>query len=157
MNWWRITRYDPVHRTESGAYGLVTWTSIYDVDKVFEGVRLTLAEYGPVEDAYVQTVLDFMAESAVSELIIDEVTPGPRFRDGQRFGAEEVGRIIRAMLREDALSTLSSHDDRFAVHAASDLYMWIGSETECPAAVARAERRGLYVDENFPSPFLEGN
>ncbi len=65
---YRITKYDPAHRDAAGAYTRTTWTTFGDVGRSFEGVVLTPAAYAAVEDAYVDTAVAFLRESAVGAL-----------------------------------------------------------------------------------------
>jgi len=41
--------------------------------------------------------------------------------------------------------------DRFYIHVAYHMYMWVGSDVECVRATAEAERIGLFVEPDMPS------
>src|SRR5476651_1262643 len=57
---WRITKYNPQYRDDSGAYLKNEWTCYSEIGKTFEGKIFTFEEYLKIENAYIQAVLLFM-------------------------------------------------------------------------------------------------
>ena len=42
---WRIAKYNPKYRNNKGAFVKNEWTSFSDIDKIFNGKKLTLENY----------------------------------------------------------------------------------------------------------------
>jgi hypothetical protein len=153
--WWRVTRYDPALRDDRGAYPADEWTSIADVGRVYGAGTLTRDEYERVETAYVDTALEFVRESGVGLLQVRELERGPAdLGDGTVLSPAAIGRVVRAMLREETICKLEAPSDEFALHVGFDLYMYIGADRPCPRAVAFGAERGLYVEPGHASPYL---
>lgn len=153
-NWWRVTRYDPALRDDRGVFRGRTWISIAQVGESFEGRRLTLDEYLKTEDAYVEAVAAFAESSGVEVLAVRR--PGSRsgLAEGEQLSIEAVRDLIRRLLREETWCQLESATEDFAVHVGHDLYMYIGSDDPCESAVTDTRASGLFVDENFISPYI---
>lgn len=153
-NWWRVTRYDPALRDDRGVYRGRTWISIAQVGESFDGRRLTLDEYVKTEDAYVDAVVAFAESSGVE--VLEVRRPGSRsgLTEGEQLSIEAVRDLIRRLLREETWCQLESVAGDFAVHVGYDLYMFIGSDEPCESAVIATRDAGLFVDEDFISPFI---
>ena len=61
VNQYRVTKYNPAFRDQSGAYTKDEWTFFGQIGRTFSGVPFTFDEYERVEQAYVQTALSFGA------------------------------------------------------------------------------------------------
>jgi hypothetical protein len=66
----RVTKYDPAHRTRRGAYTRDEWTSVSDIGRAFSGVVLTEAEYRRVEDAYTTAGVAYLREAGLPSLAV---------------------------------------------------------------------------------------
>ena len=154
LNWWRITRYDPASRDERGAYQRETWTSICDVGATFDGVVLTSDVYLHTEDAYVNAFATFAEESEIEYLEVREFEHGENLLEGDVLTISDAREVVRRMLREEVHCVLDATPKTFSVHVGFDLYMYVGSESACGHAVRVAEELGLFVDEDFPSPWI---
>ncbi|MGO1070818.1 hypothetical protein [Lysobacter sp. CA199] len=154
MHEYRITKYDPALRDDSGAYLGEAWTSIGDIGRSFDGVVLTEAEYRRVEAAYVDTAVEFLHEAGVAALTVrglENHRDAPiAFGEGAALPLEQVGDWLRRMLREQFWCRLES-DDAF-VHVGYDYYLYVGVAGPCPRALRSAAGRGLFV-EAFASPY----
>jgi hypothetical protein len=152
----RITKYNPVHRTGDGSFQLEDWTSSADVGKSFQGVVLTEAEYKSVERAYIDTALAFLEEAQVSQLAVvglenhnfAEGAPS----EGDVLALNEIQNVLSSVLGERYWCKLESL--HAFVHVGYDFYMYVGVPVACPAAEVLAKRSSLYV-EPFQSPYLE--
>ena len=56
---YRVAKYNPEIRDQSGAYTKVEWTFFRQIGQTFSGVLLTSDEYERVEEAYIQAALSF--------------------------------------------------------------------------------------------------
>ena len=156
----RLTKYDRALRVEGiGAFEGDDWTSISDIGETFSGQRLTLADYLDVEAKHLVAVASFIEESDVLELVARDVgDPFGRFRvtEGARLSPVEAIEVVRQLLREEGWCRLEAGES-FFIHAGYDYYLYVGSDRACPQSVERAERLGLFVDPDFPSPYHREN
>ena len=156
MNEYRVTKYNPAFRDQSGAYNKDEWTSFRQIGQTFSGVLLTSDEYERVEQAYIQTALSFLRESGLFSLRVAGLENSQRnpidFNNGSVLPLDRVGEIIRRILREEFWCRLEGSEG--FIHFGWDYYMYIGVPHPCPRAQARAAELGLYVEE-FASPVRE--
>lgn len=127
----RVTKYDPARRDHKGVFHGGEWTSISNVGDQFEGVTLSMAEYGRVEDAYVEAAQRFMMETGVAALTVRDLD-NPSEAEARRFPPEGTtldmkafGRALRSVLREDSWCRFESPDG--FVHVGYDYYMYVGT------------------------------
>ena len=57
------------------------------------------------------------------------------------------------MLRDEGWCLLVD-DDRIYIHVGWDYYLYLGSNQPCEQLVSLAQAEGLFVDCDFPSPYL---
>jgi hypothetical protein len=149
-------------RDVAGAFVGDTWTAISDIGKTFDGSTLTLEEYERTEDAYIEALAAFAADSATDQL---EIRVDPReifgvegmpasMPPGAVIDIDEANVLLRAILRDEAWCKLESPSDDSYVHVGNDLYMYIASSQPCLHAVAQVARSGLYVEAEQTSPLL---
>jgi hypothetical protein len=78
---WRISKYDPRHRDQHGAYQRDEWTASSDIGKAFVDGVLTEREYLRVEGPYVSAVRRLWNEAGEPPLQIQGLetygAPGP--------------------------------------------------------------------------------
>jgi hypothetical protein len=152
----RVTKYDPAYRDESGAYQRDEWTAFSDIGKSFNGDILTQEEYQRVEDAYVSSALSFLREAGRSLLVVVglENNRGSPLAplEGSVLQEPQLGEVIRNVLREKFWCRLEG-DDCF-LHFGWDYYVYIGVPLRCEQSRTLASRLGLFVEE-FASPYKE--
>ena len=157
LNHYRMTKYDPARRDASGAYTAEEWTAFSDVGKSFNGERLSLSTYLDVEATHLVVLASFLDESGTSLVVADGVENHSQtfhVSEGARLSPVEATDAVRQMLREEGWCRLAD-DDRFYIHVGWDYYVYVGTEQPCERSVALAEAKGLYVDRDFPSPYLQ--
>jgi hypothetical protein len=152
----RVTKYDPAHRDRHGAYTRDEWTAASDIDRAFNGVVLTAAEYQRTEDAYATAAVEFLREAGVSSLAVAGLenhagVPLP-FAEGASLGLAEIGEVVRRLLRAEFWCRLEGVGA--FVHVGYDYYMYVGVPVACPGAAALARQLGLFP-EPFRSPYRE--
>jgi hypothetical protein len=153
---YRVTKYDPASRDTRGAYIADEWTSVKDVGGEFAGAVLGDDEYRRVERAYVDSALAFLREGGLNSLTVEglENSKGValNFGEGSVLPAEQIGELIRQILREEFWCRLEGQGG--FVHFGWDYYMYIGVPHRCLQAERFAEEVGLYP-ELFASPSSE--
>jgi hypothetical protein len=149
VNQYRVTKYNPAFRDQSGAYTKDEWTFFGQIGQTFSGVPLTSDEYERVEQAYVQTALSFVRESGVRSLRIVGLENSQKqpldLQNDSVLALDRIGEIIRRILRDELWCRLEG--DGGCIHFGWDYYMYIGVPHPCPAAQALAVELGLYVEE----------
>jgi hypothetical protein len=153
---YRVTKYNPAFRDESGAYTKLEWSMFRQIGQTFLGVVLTSDEYELVEEAYIQSALGFLRESGLLLMRVAGLENSRKrpldFQNESVLPLDRIGVIIRQILREEFWCRLEgSHG---FLHFGWDYYMFIGVPRICPTARARATKLGLYVEE-FASPYFE--
>ncbi len=153
MHQYRVTKYDPAYRDELGCFTGDDWTSFCDIGSVHCGSVLSLAEYKSVEDAYVESALDFMGEAGIQSLSARGVENYGNLPFAPAEGAElegaAIASVVRSILRDEFWCRLDG--DASFVHFGYDYYMYVGVVSPCDGAIAGARNRGLFV-EPFESP-----
>jgi hypothetical protein len=140
-----------------GAYDGETWISISDVGRTFEGVELTMHEYLRVENAHLDAVRCFMGDAGVATLTVRDAEQRAGHAsplEGEALGVEQVCQLVRSMLRGTASCLLESASPDFYLHVGFDLYMYVGTEGSCDTARRQTEEAGLFVEPDWPSPYL---
>jgi len=172
----RITKYDPALRTESGAYPFDDWTTVRDVGQIRRGKRVTIQDYLLAEDRYLRAVRSLMVAADVERLRLSLIDPGPE----PLFGVPEalvestsddfalIGRkrllkgplvdaAIRLGLRTGSIGELCGPNG-FYLQISDDMYVYCGfyyTFTRAPSGqpVLPMAPEGLFFEE-FPSPFF---
>lgn len=159
---YKVTKYDPrFYGGPGGAYTRDEWTAYSDIGKSFDGTVLTRAEYERIEDLYLRAVRIAAEASGVEEFqVLDverhgDVSEGLNLVEGQRVGLAEAIEICRNMLRENGVWCTLEADSEFYVHVGFDYYMYIGTSVDVSALWQPLEKDGLFVESNWPSPYLD--
>ncbi|EOA3012160.1 hypothetical protein ACX35G_000976 [Enterococcus faecalis] len=167
MFYYRISKYNPKYRDESGHYTLQDWTSFYDIGKVFLGRKLTVEEYNTIENLYIEVVvlsmketkqefltvkaLEKIAEENMAEMDSDCQAFYQNIHDGDKLSLEEIPVFMKLQLRELLWAKLSSKN--LNVHFGYDYYMYIISSKKLSSVVESFYKRGIYIEENIHSPY----
>jgi hypothetical protein len=137
------------------------WTSISDIGEVFDGVRLTAAEYVVEENRYVSAATRFIREAGVDRLRIvnqfESGDPADRIElirtspaamlwaEGDEVDLIGAVDVLRLMLRDQVSCALAA--DGLVVYTGSDTYyLHVESARPCPESVRWTVEHGLYVD-----------
>jgi hypothetical protein len=151
---YQITKYDPMLRDATGANTREEWTSFSDIGRSFGGIVLTQLEYRRVEDAYVAVALSFLRESGQISLTVrgleNKCNYPLEFGEGSILGLEQLGSVIRLVLREKCWCRLEGPD--CYLHFGWDYYMYAGLPGPCPASQELAKQLGVFLEE-FSSPY----
>jgi hypothetical protein len=173
MDWYRICKYDPAFRDESGAYQRDEWTSVSDIGRSFGGVTLHASTYLATETAYVRAMREFMADAGVTTLRVSALEPPPdldplveyelpdaealarlarEIREGMELSGVALDQACRLNLREVLWCRLEQRG-RLVVKTGYDYYMHIGTTAGAEQAIAKVRELGLFVHD---APDLAG-
>src|SRR5258708_35225668 len=102
---YRVTKYDPAFRDQSGGYTKAEWISFTQIGQTFSGILLTSEEYEHVEEAYVQAALSFLRESGLFSMRVAGLE-NPRkqpldFHNESVLPLDRLGGIIRRILADE--------------------------------------------------------
>lgn len=146
------------------------WSFFAQVNKVFNGKRLTYQRYFTVETAYANAVVAFVADAGLDALRIrclnkqffaglddprcKDIAFNPaRLRLGSVVAKSDLVDVVRLNLRELIWCQLAAggvSGEKFYLHFDWDLYVYIGSNSPSVEAIHYAESNGLFVE---PRPF----
>jgi hypothetical protein len=167
MNWYRISKYNPEFRDETGRYLRDEWTSVSDIGQSFDGIALDPPTYLATEMAYVCSVREFMVDAGVTSLRVASLEPPPdldplweyglpdgkelaplarELRDGTELDGTKLDQVLRLELREVLWCRLES-PGRFVVNTGHDYYLHIGTAALSERAIAMTHQLGLFVHE----------
>lgn len=113
LHHYRVTKYDPALRDESGAYTGDDWTMFGQIGQTFAGQRLTLATYLDVEARHLVALASFMGENNTASVTAEGVEDARgtfRVAEGSALSAVEATEAVRQMLRDDGWCRLVDHD-----------------------------------------------
>ncbi|MFF1318262.1 RNA-binding protein [Streptomyces chartreusis] len=158
---YRVTKYDPADRDEHGHY---------------RGSEDTVSDHGEIEEAYLQAVAAFAADTRIAQLSVREpgiislahfgvespmdgfgierLLPGglADFHDGAEVSLQTGLELVRLMLRDGGAWCRLEVEDTFAVHVGWDQYLYVGSDRPCRGALARIRELGLFPERMDASP-----
>lgn len=152
---WRVTKFNPLHRDESGSYKIKDeWTAYSEI-----GSKVSEEEYLETEEKYINAVLSFMNEMNVDKLYLKDLelhSEGVMEQNassfmltmwlGKEVSKQEIKELIKLTLRESIWCSLS-YKKQFSVHFGYDYYMYIGAAKDCPKARTKVITSGLFVEE----------
>jgi hypothetical protein len=98
----------------------------------------------------------FLEESGTSVVVaegVEDHNHSFRVSEGARLSEVDAIDAVRQMLRGEGWCRLLDND-RFYIHVGWDYYLYVGTQQPCERSVALAESKGLFVDRDFPSPYL---
>ena len=151
---YRVTKYNPAYRDTQGRYTRNEWTSFQEVP-----AAVSLENYLQVEQSYIDSALQFLAEQSIVSLKLRGLENSRRhkiaglpLKNEAPIPLARLGQVVRDILREKFWARLES-DCTSYVHFGWDFYMYIGLPTRPTGAIRAAEKRGLFVEE-FTSPYL---
>ena len=169
---WRVTKYDPALRNETGQYLSDDWYLFSQIGNTFGDKKLTYQEYWRWETAYVNTALAFMSNAGLDALqVVDRDNIRRYVNDnqcqdiklspeslplGSTVSKDELPDVIRLALREVFWYKLKTGSGlsglKFYLHFGWDFYMYIGSRSPSTEAIHYTESHGLFV-EPMESPY----
>ncbi len=159
MHQYRVTKYDPKYRNDSGVFMRDDWTCCSEIGGTFDGVILTPQKYLHLENAYVQSALAFFAEANIHACKIRSLENHTQYVNsalplvnGRSCSMLEVSDIVRLNLRSLIWCRLVG--DGAFLHFGYDFYMYVGVPIACSESIEFATRSGLFV-EPFESPYNE--
>lgn len=152
---YRITKYDPMRRSVSGAYLENDWTSQSDIGRKFGGLELTEHRYLEVEQAYLDAASAFLQEANIQVLRVkgleNHALSAAAPMEGSEVPTVAVSPVLRGLLREEFWCKLEA--PTAFIHVGWDFYMYIGVPRRCEDAEKFACSAGLFP-EVFSSPYF---
>ncbi|MGO4893542.1 hypothetical protein ACEN2L_14335 [Flavobacterium sp. W21_SRS_FM6] len=148
MRQFRITKYNPKNRDNSGAYLLDEWTEFSDV-----GSLTSIEEYEAVESKYIECLKLLLEENQISTLRIIGLEDNQNlcpFKDNEYVSASDFGKLFRSVLRSEVWCKLEIQNA--FVHFGYDYYSYIGVSSVSQDTINKITQKGLYI-ENFNSPY----
>lgn len=166
---WRITKYNPIFRNENGHYLQDEWICPSEIGKVLNGDLFTLENYLLIENAYIETIIEFLNEKkhyslrvigasntsisneAKTSMLYENEFGEINIKEDMLVNINEIRIICKMRLRNFVGFQLISKNN-FFVHFGWDYYMYIGSSQKSVTAIDFASKNGLFVEE-YCSPY----
>jgi hypothetical protein len=169
MNYWRITKYNPIYRNAKDEFIKNEWTSYWDIGKIYQNSALTIKEYLLVENKYINAIICFMNYLEIKSFRItglekydnlsffhDNMSKKMEMffktlQDDSLIKKDTIAYISRLVLREYIWCKLES--PVMFIHFGYDYYMYIGCSIECKSIIDEIRESGLFI-ETFQSPYI---
>jgi hypothetical protein len=163
---YRVTKYDPNQRDDSGAFLLEDWTSVSDIGRSIGGKTLTQQHYLEIEDNYVEAAGRLLSCAGISSMRVKDLEvkaerKDTRFdddglsakcfqlRDHTVVAGKRLEDVIRGCLREYIWCRLAGPQHSY-LHFGYDYYMYVGLPKSCSTV---ALPLGIFM-EDVESPYL---
>lgn len=142
--WYTIVKYSP-ENYKNGIYTKEEWTSIYDINRTFDGRKLYLKEYLDTEARYADTIVDIMMHLGIGEVILQSSFKATSYiklpfsnlpfngsidfiNHTKARSVIDIGNVpalVKLSLREWGYFPFYNAEQDFAVDFGYDLYMYI--------------------------------
>ncbi len=156
----RITKYNPLLRDNTGKYLKDEWTSFSDVGKYFNGTLFDIYEYYEIESKYVRAIQILLEGNCVDTIRVSNLEKfdvGDKMDDSLKelynkiesnsaFDLNEIDNIIKLILREYIWCELESLKGDIKIKFGYDYYMYFSSKRSQGGIVGRIQDIGLYVE-----------
>lgn len=160
----RFSRYDPSLRRADGRYPEGTWTELFELIDEYKDIAMAKAVYEPVEDAYVEAVIEILRVYCMNSVRITDVernslVAGLLAEAGcdvqvaepipETIPVNALSPIVRSALRGQLWCQIRS--SRVDITFGQDLYMYVRAQNSCEAAQRAVTMFGLFVgDADYP-------
>ena len=150
MRQFRITKYNPKNRDNSGAYLLDEWTEFSDVGKL-----TNISEYEAVEQQYIESLRALLEENQITYLKpigLEDYQNLCPFKQDVDIPEHEFSNVFRSVLRSEYWCKFEAKNAY--VHFGYDFYSYIGVPKASAKILSSIEKNGLYV-EKCHSPYFD--
>ena len=164
MKKFRITKYDPCFRNDSGKYLRNEWSSYYDIGKAFCDGILTKSEYLKKEEAYIQAVellCDANELNSMRVVKLEKHCPQEIYtllsREEKSFVNDmqnemlverhDMSKVCKMILREIVWAQLESTDESLRIEFGYDYYMYAICKVMSEKLRKKIRESGLFVEE----------
>ncbi|MBS9464380.1 hypothetical protein KIM67_18305 [Flagellimonas sp. 389] len=163
MKKFQISKYNPVFKTEDGKYIKDDWTSVSDIDKIFDGKLLTVDDYLDMEAKYIAIVKKVLDETESSYLKVvglekfddyldkaenipydnrsDEIYES--LKEGKVLNLDDALILLKLVLRNNVWCYLTNK--YVTIQAGDDFYIYITLENEPKFFNTLEDDIGLFV------------
>ncbi len=167
-----ITKYNPSFKDDENRYLKDDWTAISDIDKTFDGEKLTIEDYRKTEDSYIAAINLIIDYLSLPYLKVDDVIRSfslkmfqdmikeyrelyteeliecySNVKNNDNLNKENIDVFCRLLLRED-IGAKVFYPRRMKVFIGYDYLMGIHMSKPLEPIIPLIEEMGLYV-ENY--------
>lgn len=167
MKKYRISKYSPIYRNNSWSIREDTWTSIFDIGKLFDGILFTANDYIITEKAYISTIDDILNYWNVNNLYLidieidDELEVYTSLKEKIDFSKEEsaflkktkyikivnrkeITYAIKLILRECFWAKLQ---DKITIEFGYDYYIYVTCEYIPLKIIEKAMLNKIFIED----------
>ncbi len=125
MNYYRVSKYDPIYRNHKGLYIKDEWTDFSDVGKVFDGKILEIEEYRKIEKNYISFICDVLSITNDDVITISKLENYDKtaWKNLTEISRNEIELLVEDCLRSKCWCEIVS--DSFVVTFGYEFYMYI--------------------------------
>lgn len=170
MNTYRVSKYNPLYRTNDGFYNKDEWTSICDIGKLYEEVEFTEECYSEYENAYISVIEELVSILGVNSFYITDLQKMDLIQklkhphlysdeimsiyheidENKSVSAKEMFLLSRLMLREDICGCINEVSNCLKIEFGYDYYMYIYFDKDnYDILKSICDRNHLFIDKEF--------
>lgn len=175
MRDYRITKYNPKNRNESGHYLIDEWTEPEQIGKVFNGVKAKKSDFFVAEEKYVLSIIEVLKSLSISHLRVvdldnnytewllsqrekawlsEDVFSEIEMFEDKSVGLSEIETIIRMNLRHFLYCRLEINN-KFGLRFGFDFYMYVSCHELSAKVQDKIHQIGLFVEEIEPMYLMD--
>lgn len=161
---YRVTKYNPIFRNDSGAYTKDDWTSYSDIGKSFDNNVLTIEHYLEVESLYIKAISFFCECLKIDIFSVNDFESYYEDEEYETFSVEQkellnnidktkelevknINLFIPLILRGFIYVRLDSKENNdYYVEFGYDYYMYFGCPTEIFGLAEKINSIGLFFE-----------
>jgi len=157
---YRITKYNPKFRNESGVYMHEEWTSYYDIGKEYCGKIFSVEDYYAMEEKYYMAIVDILMENKVDFVCIENLELHndkdsycskedtiflDKLYNGMQIELLDLKKYMQYILRESFWCDLVSKSG-IKIEFGYDYYMYITCEEINERLIKKYSEYGVYIE-----------
>ena len=165
MYHYRITKYNPIYRSDEGGYANDEWICVSEIGHYFNGIQFTAQEYFIMEDKYWETIKYLLELCGIQTLKIrglEKYRDIPRFFTNNKFfdvssitnsnlngkiiSFPEIEMVLRLCLRKTIWYKLVSENGSY-VDFGYDYYMYFGTNIDHTIDFEKIPE-GIFIEVN---------
>lgn len=171
MNRYRISKYNPLLRDESGCFIGEDWTSFSDIGKKYNGKVLTNLQYIDVEAKYMDAIMTVLHQSQVNTMIVEKLEKQfsastlkkmlgrynlqftqldaefvSQIKNGLRLDMTEIKKTVMLVLRDCFWCELLSETGKVKIEFGYDYYVYIQGVNIDANTISSFWSEGIYIE-----------
>lgn len=169
---YRISKYNPLFRTENGYYLNDEWTSYSDIGKIFYNKVFTKDDYLSFENKYCDTVLSILKYLNIKKITIenleiyfskhkikmllnskdldftkDDEKIIDSLSNGKVLKSTDLTRYVKLILRDCFWCQLKNEEKSMIIEFGQDFYIYVYCDYICESFINEYKSKGIFIEK----------